>query len=94
MDGGLFAAFSITNALHSRELGNSTGEYIDVAMTDVIASFSHTVATWVFGAESPQPGETSLPGRLRWYDVSETADGAYVTLPAIEPNSGRRSVGR
>ncbi len=85
MAGGLFAAFSIVGALLSRELGNTGGEYVDVAMTDVVASFSHAVADGAFSGEDPRPGETPLTGGMPWYDVYETADGEYVTLAALEP---------
>ncbi|EMA45409.1 CaiB/BaiF CoA transferase family protein [Halococcus saccharolyticus] len=87
MAGGLFAAFSIVGALYSRELGNTGGEYIDVAMTDVLLSFSQAIAPDAFAdrTPSPRPGETALTGALPWYDVYETADGGYVTLAALEP---------
>jgi alpha-methylacyl-CoA racemase len=85
MSGGLFAAFSIVGALLSRELGNTGGEYVDVAMTDVVASFSQAVAYEALAGEEPRPGETALTGGMPWYDVYETSDDQYVTLAAIEP---------
>ena len=85
MAGGLFAAFSIVGALLSRELGNTGGEYVDVAMTDVVASFSHAVATDAFSDDDPRPGETPLTGGAPWYDVYRTADDEFVTLAALEP---------
>jgi alpha-methylacyl-CoA racemase len=85
MAGGLFAAFSILGALCSRELGNTGGEYIDVAMTDVLLSFSQALAPDALGGETPRPSETALTGELPWYDIYETADGEYVTLAALEP---------
>lgn len=84
LGGGLFAAFSIVGGLLSRELGNG-GEYIDVAMTDVVASFSQAVSHEALTGGDPRPGETALTGRYPWYDVYETADGRYVTLAALEP---------
>ncbi len=90
LGGGLFAAFSVVSALLSRELGAGGGEYIDVSMTDVVLSFSQTVAYEAFAAadaetEGPRPGGTPLTGAYPWYDVYETADGRYVTLGALEP---------
>jgi crotonobetainyl-CoA:carnitine CoA-transferase CaiB-like acyl-CoA transferase len=85
LGGGLFAAFTIVGALASRELGNTGGEYIDVAMTDVVASFSQSVAHEAFRGEDPRPGETTLTGELACYDIYETADGRYMTLGALEP---------
>lgn len=85
MAGGLFAAFSIVSALLSRELGSTDGEYIDIAMTDVVLSFSQAVAQPVFEGEQTRPGEGELVGGYPWYDVYETADGRYVTFAALEP---------
>lgn len=81
--GGLFAAFSILGGLLSREFGHG-GEYIDVAMTDVVLSFSQAIVPTVFDGENPRPGESHLTGGLPWYDIYETADGRYVTFAALE----------
>lgn len=85
LGGGLFAAFSIVSALLSRELGNGGGEYIDVSMTDVVASFSQSVAYEALAGEDPRPGGTALTGQYPWYDVYQCADGRYITLGALEP---------
>lgn len=83
--GGLFAAFSIVGALASRELGNTSGEYVDVAMSDVVLSFSQSVAYPALTGDSPRPGETQLTGGVPWYNVYQCADGRYLTLAALEP---------
>jgi crotonobetainyl-CoA:carnitine CoA-transferase CaiB-like acyl-CoA transferase len=85
MAGGLFAAFAVVGALASRALGNTEGEYVDVAMTDVVVSLSQAVTADAIADESPRPGETALTGRDPWYDVYETGDGRYLTLAALEP---------
>ncbi|MFB6206188.1 MAG: CaiB/BaiF CoA transferase family protein [Haloglomus sp.] len=85
LGGGLFAAFAIVSALLSRELGDAGGEYIDISMTDVVASFSQSIAHEALTGEDPRPGETALTGLYPWYDVYECADGRYVTLGALEP---------
>ncbi|UPM44433.1 CaiB/BaiF CoA transferase family protein [Halocatena salina] len=89
MSGGLFAAFAIVGALCSRELGDGTGEYIDVGMTDVVLSFAQSLTAGVFSEKPPRPGETPLTGGLPWYDIYETADGKHVTLAALEPQFWR-----
>jgi alpha-methylacyl-CoA racemase len=97
MAGGLFAAFSIVGALCSRELGDGTGEYIDVAMADVALSFSQALFPAAAAGEDPRPGETPLTGGYPWYDVYETSDGKHVTLAALEPKFWQtfcESVGR
>jgi len=89
MAGGLFAAFSVVGALASRALGNTDGEYIDVAMTDVMVSLSQAVTADALAGEEPRPGETALTGRDPWYDVYEAGDGRYLTLAALEPKFWR-----
>ncbi|UHQ95194.1 CaiB/BaiF CoA transferase family protein [Haloterrigena alkaliphila] len=91
MAGGLFTAFAVTEALLSRELGNTGGEYIDIAMTDVIASFSQSVAYQALTGDpaEPRPGQTALTGGLPWYDSYETADEQWVTVAALEPKFWR-----
>jgi len=85
MAGGLLAAFSICSALLSRELGNTDGEYLDVALTDAVVSFSQAIAPDALAGDEPRPGETPLTGQYPWYDVYGTKDGRYVTLGALEP---------
>ena len=85
MAGGLLAAFSVCSALLSRELGNTDGEYLDVALTDAVVSFSQPIAYEALAGDPPRPGETPLTGEFPWYDVYEAADGRYVTLGALEP---------
>lgn len=88
LGGGLFAAFAIVGALLSRELGHG-GEYVDVSMTDVVASFSQSIAGEALTGGDPRPGQTPLIGGYPWYDVYETADGRYLTLGALEPRFWR-----
>ncbi len=89
MGGGLLAAFAICAALLSRELGNTGGEYLDVALTDAVVSFSQSVAPLALRGEDPRPGETPLTGEFPWYDVYEAKDGRYVTIGALEPQFWR-----
>src|SRR6056297_434108 len=84
MAGGLFAAYSVLGALLSRALGNTDSEYVDVSMTDVVASLSQAVAYEALTGDDPRPGETPLTGAYPWYDVYETADERYVTIAALE----------
>ncbi|MDJ1431544.1 CoA transferase [Halostagnicola sp. A-GB9-2] len=84
MAGGMSAAFGIVSGLLSRELGDGTGTYLDVSLTDAVVSFSQVVALPALLGDKPRPSETHLTGALPWYGVYETADGAYVTLSALE----------
>jgi crotonobetainyl-CoA:carnitine CoA-transferase CaiB-like acyl-CoA transferase len=85
LGGGLFSAFAIVSALLSRELGGTGGEYLDISMTDVVASFSQSIAHEALTGNDPRPGGTALTGLYPWYDVYECADGRYITLGALEP---------
>lgn len=89
MAGGLFAAFAIVAALLSRELGNATGEFLDVSLTDVVTSLSHAVPWPGSSGPGPTGRDTVLTGRYPCYDVYETADDEYVTLSALEPRFWR-----
>lgn len=84
MSGGLFAAFATVSALLQREL-TGEGDYVDVAMTDVVLSFSQAVSAQAAAGQQPRPGATELSGGLPCYDVYECSDGEYVTLAALEP---------
>jgi len=75
LGGGLFAAFSIVGGLLSRELGNG-GEYIDVAMTDVVASFSQAISHEALTGDDPRPGETALTGRYPGTTCTRQPTGA------------------
>lgn len=85
MAGGLMAATSIVSALLSRELGNESGQYIDLSMTDAVLSLGQVEVAMASAGEDPQAGGTPIAGAYPWYDVYETSDGEYVTLAALEP---------
>lgn len=57
LGGGLFATFAVLDGILSRVLGGD-GEYIDVLMTDVVASFSQAVAYQALRGKNPRPGQT------------------------------------
>lgn len=85
MSGGLFAAFSIVSALLSRELGGTSGEYIDVSMTDVLLSFSQLLIPKAIIDCDVTPGRTRLTGKYPCYDIYKTSDQRYIALAALEP---------
>lgn len=85
MASGLFAAFGILGALVDRAFGEGGGEYLDVAMADVMTSFAQYHVGDAVRDEAPRPGEARVGGKYPCYSVYETADGRYVTLAALEP---------
>jgi crotonobetainyl-CoA:carnitine CoA-transferase CaiB-like acyl-CoA transferase len=82
--GGLYAAFAIAAAVAGVAAGKS-GEYIDVSMTDAVASFSTAYADRYFAAgATPEREGTRLLGRHPGYRVYEAGDGEYLTVSALE----------
>jgi crotonobetainyl-CoA:carnitine CoA-transferase CaiB-like acyl-CoA transferase len=73
--GGMAAAFGIVAAL-VRRLRTGDGEYIDVALADV-------VATWTGAARARATGVTTEGRGVPGYGVFETAGGEHVTLSII-----------
>ena len=82
--GGMFCAFAIVSALLDREAGNG-GQYLDVSMTDVVASLGTGQSWRAFMREELPEAERSPAGmNAPCYDVYETKDGEYVTIAARE----------
>lgn len=82
--GGLHLALAIAAGVAGRLHGNGGG-YVDVSMTDAVASFGLVHAHEFFGGETtPRRGETMFTGGHPGYGVFETADGEYVTISAPE----------
>ena len=79
----MFAAFCIISGLLSREFGDG-GEYIDVPMTDVVASFSQSISSQALTGLDTRPRAIVLTGEYTCYDVYETADGEFITFAAFE----------
>lgn len=85
MASGLFTTTCVLGALLERSLGNGEGRYIDVSMTDVVASLSQPVAMLGLNGETPKAGETALTGQYPCYDIYESKDGGYLAVAALEP---------
>src|SRR3954451_2673700 len=76
--GGVFAAFAIC-AAQVRRQRTGEGEYIDVSMSDVLATWTGAVAA---RAEGTDPTARGVPG----YGLFETADGQHLALSIITEN--------
>jgi crotonobetainyl-CoA:carnitine CoA-transferase CaiB-like acyl-CoA transferase len=76
--GGVFAAFAICAAV-VRRLRSGEGEYIDVSMSDVLATWTGAVPP---RAEGVDPAARGVPG----YGIFETADGQHLALSIITEN--------
>jgi crotonobetainyl-CoA:carnitine CoA-transferase CaiB-like acyl-CoA transferase len=75
LSGGMAAAFAICAAV-VRKLRTGEGERIDVAMADVLATWTGAVAPQAEGTDEEARG---VPG----YGTFETADGAFVVLGVL-----------
>ena len=76
--GGVFAAFAICAAVVRRQR-TGEGEYIDVSMSDVLATWTGAVPP---RAEGVDPAARGVPG----YGIFETADGQHLALSIITEN--------
>ena len=55
-------------------------------LDSAFAAHAHVpLADWLGTDVAPQPGRTSLAGKLACYNVYETADGKSMALGALEP---------
>jgi crotonobetainyl-CoA:carnitine CoA-transferase CaiB-like acyl-CoA transferase len=75
LSGGMAAAFAICAAV-VRKLKTGEGERIDVAMADVLATWTGAIAPQ---AEGTEEGAGGVPG----YGTFETADGTFVALGVL-----------
>ena len=89
--GGMLMAFGIVCAvLEARRSG--TGQVIDAAMVDGSALLAASIhGLTASGGWQPQRGTNLLDTGAFFYDVYETADGKYMSVGAIEPQSFRHS---
>jgi alpha-methylacyl-CoA racemase len=82
----LWTALGVLAALLDRE-HSGRGRYLDISLLDSItALMAFPLAEWWTGAAVPRRGEMLLTGKQACYNVYETADGAYMTLAALEPH--------
>jgi crotonobetainyl-CoA:carnitine CoA-transferase CaiB-like acyl-CoA transferase len=81
----LAATIGILAALLARER-TGRGQYIDVAMLDVVVGLMPVAAASIFsGDHLPVGGRFGLNGLFPFYNVYETRDGKYLALGALEP---------
>jgi crotonobetainyl-CoA:carnitine CoA-transferase CaiB-like acyl-CoA transferase len=76
--GGVFAAFAICAAVIRRQR-TGEGDYIDVSMSDVLATWTGAVPPQATGVD---PTVRGVPG----YGLFETADGQHLALSIITEN--------
>jgi alpha-methylacyl-CoA racemase len=83
--GGMYLAFGVMCALlEARASGK--GQVVDATMVDCSTSLlMSTFSQVASGSWVDRRGSNALDGGAPWYAAYETADGAYVSIGAIEP---------
>lgn len=82
--GGMFTALAIIAALLGREK-TGEGQYIDVAMTDVVTSFNiHNIAAVVARKTGKGIRPFDLTGKTLAYNTYKTKDGKFIAIGDLE----------
>ena len=84
LSGALHAALSIAAALYQRERCGE-GAWVDVAMTEALASMVAPLQALRGFSEEDDRGATMLTGGLAHYGVYTTRDGGHLAVAALEP---------
>jgi alpha-methylacyl-CoA racemase len=84
--GAMFLAFGVVCALLEAQ-GSGSGQVVDAAMVDGTASLMTMFWTLreIGAFDERQPGTNLLDTGAHFYDVYECADGAFVSVGALEP---------
>ena len=83
--GGLYAAFGILAAVIAREK-TGRGQWVDMAMSDGVASLMTFIAQMYFGNNHVvKPGVELLNGGAPSYYSYECADGKWLSIGCLEP---------
>ncbi|WPC32540.1 CaiB/BaiF CoA transferase family protein [Acinetobacter towneri] len=82
--GSLHALVAILSAVIERQR-SGLGQYIDISMTDCVATLNNMAASAVLAAQVPQYAEQSYLNGGTYYDYYETADGRYFSVGSLEP---------
>jgi len=83
--GGLLLALGVCAALVERA-ASGLGQVVDAAMVDGVALLSAAMApAYTMGFFSDERGTNLLDSGAPYYDCYETADGAWLSIGALEP---------
>jgi alpha-methylacyl-CoA racemase len=84
VSGGMWCAIAILAALRHRD-ASGEGAVIDVAMSDGVLGFATLGVSAALGGQPPPRGADYLTGGIAPYGTYFSADGAPMTLAALEP---------
>ena len=82
--GSLHAVVAILAAVVERQQ-SGLGQYIDISMTDCVASLNSMAASASLAGQVPQAPEQGLLNGAGFYDYYETKDGRYFSVGSLEP---------
>lgn len=82
--GSLHAVIGILAAVVERQR-SGMGQYIDISMTDCVASLNSMAASASLAGQTPQGPEQGMLNGAIFYDYYETKDGRYFSVGSLEP---------
>jgi crotonobetainyl-CoA:carnitine CoA-transferase CaiB-like acyl-CoA transferase len=82
--GAQLLVIAILAAIRKRDRGGS-GQYIDLGLYEVLASWNRWNAPWAEDEDEPDK-QPLTGGEYPCYNTYETADGRYLTLGVMEPH--------
>lgn len=81
--GSMHAIIGVLSAVIERQR-SGLGQYIDISMTDCVASLNSMAAAASLG-QVPQQAENELLNGGSFYDYYQTKDGRYLSVGSLEP---------
>jgi len=82
--GSLHAVIGILAAVVERE-HSGLGQYIDISMTDCVATLNNMAAAATLAGNTKQFPEQSYLNGGSFYDYYQTQDGRYLSIGSLEP---------
>lgn len=82
--GSLHAVIGILAAVVERQR-SGLGQYIDISMTDCVASLNSMAASASLAGQTAQAPEAGMLNGASFYDYYQTKDGRYFSVGSLEP---------
>ncbi|EET82512.1 CoA-transferase family III protein [Acinetobacter radioresistens SK82] len=82
--GSLHAVIGILTAVIERQQ-SGLGQYIDISMTDCVATLNSMAASAALAGQTPQMPEQEHLNGGTYYDYYQTKDGRYLSVGSLEP---------
>ncbi|WP_432211435.1 CaiB/BaiF CoA transferase family protein, partial [Acinetobacter variabilis] len=82
--GSMHALVAILAAVIERQ-SSGQGQYIDISMTDCVATLNSMAASAALAGQTPQMPEQEHLNGGTYYDYYQTKDGRYLSVGSLEP---------